>query len=99
MENGYRLYQNYVQGVRCAYGIPLLSFHEWMVRKAWDYEKSVPGGQISVFFFFKNWSQFLILKCYISLPSPDNSKKPDKNRWIKPQIDMLGICGKRTSGF
>ena len=25
----------------------------------------------------------------ISLPSPDNSKKPDTNRWIKPQIDAL----------
>ena len=25
----------------------------------------------------------------ISLLSPDNSKKPDTNRWIKPQIDML----------
>ena len=24
-----------------------------------------------------------------SLPSPDNSKKPDTDRWIKPQIDML----------
>ena len=32
MENGYRLYQNYVPGVRCAHEIsfPFLSFNEWL---------------------------------------------------------------------
>ena len=32
MENSYRLYQNYVQGVRCAYGIsfPFLSLSDWL---------------------------------------------------------------------
>ena len=35
----------------------------------------------------------------ISLPSSDNSKKPDTNRLIKPQIDMLVSLCQRTSGF
>ena len=32
MENSYRLYQNYVQEVKCAYRIsfPFLSFNKWL---------------------------------------------------------------------
>ena len=70
-----------------------VSFFQWMTRKAWDYEKfrRIPGAQISGFFFSKNQWQFLCLRCYIC-----NIftifwwyKKPDTNRWIKLQIDIL----------
>ena len=62
-----------------------VSFFRWMGWKVWDYEKSwrIPGAQISGFFFSKIWQSAT------SLLSSDNSKKPDINRWIKPQIDML----------
>ena len=92
MENSYRLYQNYVQGLRCAYGISfaLLSFNEWLEKhEIVRNQFQEPKFQDSSFSRIKDNSSISSATSAKSLPSPDNSKKPDTKRWIKPQIDML----------
>ena len=97
-ENSYRSYQNYVQGVRCAYVIsfPFLSFNEWIeqhgiIRNPGEFQE--PKSQDSSFPKIDDNSSVASATSTTSLPSSDNSKKPDTNRWIKPQIDMfVSLC-------
>ena len=92
MENSYRLHQNYVQGVRCAYGIsfPLLSFNEWLENhEIMRNQFQEPKFHDSSFSRINDNSSVSSAASAIFLPSPDNSKRPNTNRWIKPQIDVL----------
>ena len=75
MENSYSLYQNYVQGVRCAQGIsfPLLSFNQWLQKHVnMGNQFQEPKFQDSSF------SSVSSATSATSLPSPDNCKKFDK---------------------
>ena len=84
MENSYRLYQNYIQGVRCAYRIsfPLLSFNKWLEKHGIIRSQfQEPKFQDSSFSRIDDNSSVSSAISATSLPSPDNSKKT--------QIDML----------
>ena len=103
MENTYSLYQNYIQGVRCAYGIsfPFLSFNKWLeehgiMRNPGEFKE--PNFQDSSFPRTDDNSSVSSATSATSLPSSDNSKKPDTNRWIKPQTDMLVSLWQENTG-
>ena len=86
MENSYCLYQNYVQGVRCAYGIsfPFLSINEWLeksgiMRNPEEFQE--PKFQDSSFpRIIDDNSSVSSATSATSLPSSDHSKKLNINR-------------------
>ena len=86
MENSYCLYQNYVQGVRCAYGIsfPFLSINEWLekseiTRNPEEFQE--PKFQDPSFpRIIDGNSSVSSATSATSLPSSDNNKKLSTNR-------------------
>ena len=79
IENNYRLYQNYVHGVRYEGSV-------WrMVREIWDYKKSNTGTKFSECSLLKYWQQFLCLKCYFNIPSRNIS-------WTKSLVETPNWC-------
>ena len=86
MENSYCLYQNYVQGVRCAYGIsfPFLSINEWLekseiMRNPEEFQESKFQDPSFPRIIDGN-SSVSSATSATSLPSSDNNKKLSTNR-------------------
>ena len=86
MENSYCLYQNYVQGVRCAYGIsfPFLSINEWLekseiMRNPEEFQEPKFQGPSFPRIIDGN-SSVSSATSATSLPSSDNNKKLSTNR-------------------
>ena len=81
MENSYRLYHNYVQGVRWAYGIsfPFLFFSEWLekhgiMRNSGEFKE--PKFQDSSFPRINDNFSVSGATSATSLPSSDDIKNP-----------------------
>ena len=101
----FHLYQNYVHGFTYTYGtsLPLLAFYESLdkgLQGSTRNQLREPKFQDSSCLRMDNNSSVSSATSATSLggTSPGNSKKPNKNRWIKRQMEMLVSLWKENIG-